>query len=66
MWYYGTNCTNTNLYGLCRQDAELLKDETKGLDDTITVEKSIDLLSRATTDFLKDMSKATQKPENKA
>ena len=46
--------------------AELLKDETKGMDDTITVEKSIDLLSRATTDFLKDMSKATQKPENKA
>lgn len=45
---------------------ELLKDETKGLDDTITVEKSIDLLSRATTEFLKDMSKVTQEPKNKA
>lgn len=46
--------------------AELLKDETKGLDDTITAQKSIDLLSRATTEFLKDMSKSTQEPENKA
>lgn len=46
--------------------AELLKDETKGLDDTITVQKSIDLLSRATTEFLKDISKSTQEPENKA
>lgn len=46
--------------------ADLLKGETKGLDDTITVEKSLDLITRASTEFLKDMSKATQEPENKA
>lgn len=45
---------------------DLLKDETKGLDDTITVEKSLDLIIRASTEVLKDTSKATQEPENKA
>lgn len=43
----------------------LLKAETKSLDDTITVDRALDLIARATTEFLEELSSRQAQMEQK-
>lgn len=43
----------------------LLKAETKSLDDTITVDRALDLIAKATSEFLEELSSRQAQMEKK-
>lgn len=43
----------------------LLKAETKSLDDTITVDRALDLMAKATSEFLEELSSPQAQMEQK-